>query len=328
MFMKTIRYYNIDYHISEPKMQNQNPVEGCIRELRKKWYRVMVKQRVPQQLWDYGIAWISETTSSTHTSAGGINGIPITHVTGETPDISNYLDFGFYDRVWWRDNAGLAPQEPGRWLGISSRTGRSMCYHILTQRGSIVSRSTVQRVTNLELQTDNVKSIFNKYDETVASKIQSPIRHYSGDKPDPDDWKDYADDIEFQEEFNRVYNSQLVSEADSYTPEVADDTYLGMELALPRDSEGPEYARVTKRLRDANGLPIGTSDNNPILDTRLYEVEYPDGYKTSMAANSIAENLFAQIDQEGNRFVAFDSIMDHRTDGTEIKPDNAFIRSK
>ena len=46
-----------------------------------------------------------------------------------------------------------------------------------------------------------------------------------------------------------------------------DDTYLNMELALPRDSDGPEFARVTKRLRTAN--------DNPILDTRIYE-EYMD----------------------------------------------------
>ena len=28
-------------------------------------------------------------------------------IMGETPDISEYLDFGFYDWVWYKDNAGL-----------------------------------------------------------------------------------------------------------------------------------------------------------------------------------------------------------------------------
>ena len=44
-------------------------------------------------------------------------------------------------------------------------------------------------------------------------------------------------------------------------------------LALPRNGEGPEYARVTKRLRDKEGMPVGTANDNPILDTRVYEVE-------------------------------------------------------
>ena len=30
-FMKQIRQHDIDYHVSEPNLHNQNPVEGCIR---------------------------------------------------------------------------------------------------------------------------------------------------------------------------------------------------------------------------------------------------------------------------------------------------------
>ena len=72
--------------------------------------------------------------SLTHSTAATMDGcIPITEVTGETQDISKYLDFGFYDKVWFKDNAGLSPAEPGRWLGISKSTGRLMTYHILTQ---------------------------------------------------------------------------------------------------------------------------------------------------------------------------------------------------
>ena len=73
-----------------------------------------------------------------------------------------------------------------------------------------------------------------------------------------------------------------------FDPDMYADTYVNMELAIPRDGEGPEFARVTKRLRDANGLPIGVANNNPILDTRMYEVEYPDGHTASLAANVIA----------------------------------------
>jgi len=101
-----------------------------------------------------------------------------------------------------------------------------------------------------------------------------------------------------------------------------------MELAFPRDDEGPEFARVTKRLRDANGIPIGTADDNPLIDTRIYEVEYLDGHKASLSANSIAQNLFATIDEDGNRYVMLDSIIDSRTDGTEIIAADATVTSK
>ena len=79
-------------------------------------------------------------------------------VTGETPDISPYLEFGFYDRVWFRDNAGLGPQMPGCWLGVAVNVGAVMCYHILQADGYVVSRSTVWNPTNLELETDEMQS--------------------------------------------------------------------------------------------------------------------------------------------------------------------------
>lgn len=47
-------------------------------------------------------------------------------------------------------------------------------------------------------------------------------------------------------------------------------TYLNMEVALPKDNNGPEFARVTKGLRDANGIPIGTAHDNPLLHSRIY----------------------------------------------------------
>ena len=46
-----------------------------------------------------------------------------------------------------------------------------------------------------------------------------------------------------------------------------------MELAIPQgDSLEPRLARVTKQLKDANGLPIGLANENPILDTRIYNM--------------------------------------------------------
>ena len=37
-------------------------------------------------------------------------GVPLKKITGETEDISDYLDFGFYDRVWFHKNTGLGEQ--------------------------------------------------------------------------------------------------------------------------------------------------------------------------------------------------------------------------
>ena len=78
-------------------------------------------------------------------------------ITGDTPDISEYLDFGFYDFVQYGSNAGLDTPRLGRCLGVSHRVGKLMSYWILPQSGTPISVTTVQRVTNLENQTDEMK---------------------------------------------------------------------------------------------------------------------------------------------------------------------------
>ena len=53
-------------------------------------------------------------------------------VIGETPDISEYLDYGFYDWVYyWDQPKDIENPKIGRWLGVSHRIGSALCYFIL-----------------------------------------------------------------------------------------------------------------------------------------------------------------------------------------------------
>ncbi len=73
------------------------------------------------------------------------------------------------------------------------------------------------------------------------------------------------------------------------------------------------------QLRDKNGLPTGVASKKAMLDARMCKVEHPDGHKASLAANTIAENVFAQVDEEGNRRVLFKETMNHGTDDFKVK---------
>ena len=64
-------------------------------------------------------------------------------LTGETPEISEYHNFTFYDRCWYNDNAGLGETKLGCWLGVSHRVGSLMSYWVLTQKGNNISHTTV-----------------------------------------------------------------------------------------------------------------------------------------------------------------------------------------
>ena len=143
-FNKGLRKFGIGYHISSPQRSNENPAESCIREVKRRFFRILTCQKVPMRLWDYLMIWISETGSLLVFRSKFANGrISLELITGETPDISEYLHFGFYDQVVFRNNAGLEKSTLGRWLGVSHKIGQLMVYWVLLIGGKPISCVTV-----------------------------------------------------------------------------------------------------------------------------------------------------------------------------------------
>ena len=257
---------------------------------------------------------------------------PLERITRNTVDIFDYLDFGFYDWCWYHTNEGLGLTKLGRWLRVAHKVGGLMSYWVLTINCTVIARTTVQRVTSLEMQATDMKERTQAFDEATKAKIKdSEHTILQGSKTQLYDWNDhpFEEDPDIAEEFHEVISNNELKEADdAFTPDVY-GTYLNMELAIPQgDSLKPRLARVTKRLKDANGLPIGLANENPILNTTMYKVEYLDGERTSLAANNIAENLFAQIDDEGNRQVLMDEIIGHQSNEHAVNQQDVFITTK
>jgi len=59
----------------------------------------------------------------------------------------------------------------------------------------------------------------------------------------------------------------------------------------------------------------------------IYEVEYLDGHCAALAANIIAENMFAKVDDEGHRTLLLEDVVYHLVNGREVRKDDAFIIS-
>ena len=60
-------------------------------------------------------------------------------------------------------------------------------------------------------------------------------------------------------------------------------------------------AKVIRRTLDENGKVMGKHSDNPILNTLMYDVEFPDGTIRPYAVNVIADNIYAQFNSEGPR---------------------------
>ena len=96
--------------------------------------------------------------------------IPLKAMTGETPEIYQYLDFGLYDRVWFKEYEGVGEITLGRFLGVSHHIRSLMSYWVLPESGIPMSRTTVKRVTNLESKTEQCKNRFEVYDRSIADR--------------------------------------------------------------------------------------------------------------------------------------------------------------
>ena len=333
LFMKNIRKYYINYKISNPRRPNENPAESAIREVKKRWFRIMIKKRVPRRLWDYGLVWICETGNITVSSSRYGNGrTPIEFITGETPDITEYLDFSFYDWAIYRANAGLGESSLGRWIGVSHKVGQLMSYWILTISGHVISVTTVQRLTFIESNTDEWKRRMMQYDTAIEERMDAKdtLINVAHEVPEWNRLSLEDNDEAFAEEFKKVINNHDLKDIDELKKtEVDSDPYLRMEVGMPRGADNElQHAIVKRRALDDNGKPYGTPHNNPLLDTRRYEVEYIDGSIEIMSANIIAENVLAQVNEEGHRQLLLDEIIDHRTTKNYIKKEDGFILTR
>ena len=72
---------------------------------------------------------------------------PIGNIIEETPDISEYLYFDFYYRVWFKQDSGIGKTRLGSWLGVAESTVFLMRYLVLPDTGFPEARTTVQPVT-------------------------------------------------------------------------------------------------------------------------------------------------------------------------------------
>ena len=65
-------------------------------------------------------------------------------------------------------------------------------------------------------------------------------------------------------------------------------------------------ARVVYRTKNQYGKVIGDHNPNPILDTRIYDVMFPDVSIQQYAANIIAEHMYSQVDKDGHHYQLLD----------------------
>ena len=91
------------------------------------------------------MVWEAEMYSCTT----GKDGRPaLERLTGDTIDISEWLEFYLYDIVWfWNKQSYYTKPTLVQWLGLSHRVVIVLQYCIINVKWDVISRTTVQNLT-------------------------------------------------------------------------------------------------------------------------------------------------------------------------------------
>ena len=102
-FVKEAHHMRIHLHTTKQGQKNQNhAAEHEIGMLAKHWKLHMAKKNVPKCLWDFGLVYEAKIMS--RMAHGSDNHTGYEEVMRQMPNISKWLDFEFYDLVWWLDH--------------------------------------------------------------------------------------------------------------------------------------------------------------------------------------------------------------------------------
>jgi hypothetical protein len=188
---------------------------------------------------------------------------------------------------------------------------------ILKSNGLFVCRSTLRDLTDEELNSSVHEDMRCKFDESIEHHLgpTALLQDFPAEDltPDPTNYDDTnAMDPEY-------------GDADIMT-EIGDN-YLSPELMLPKGGVMVK-GHVTACTRDRDSNPVGCANDNPILDTRSYMVNFDDGIQTELTANMIAESLYSQYDSNGNQYVLLEEIVDHQRHPAAVKlSDQRIVRA-
>jgi Reverse transcriptase (RNA-dependent DNA polymerase) len=199
-----------------------------------------------------------------------------------------------------------------------------MSAKILKANGQVVRRNTYRGLTIDEVESEEFKKRCADFNESIKSKLGHPLTDkelseisLSAVTPEYEAYEsDEQSDIS-------MTDIDTFAVGDEYEPE-SYDGYITSQVLLPRGVD-MKLGTVKGRKRDENSNPIGVGHSNPILDTRIYDVEFDDGQVLEYAANVIAENLYSQVDDEGRRFVILDIISDHKKDASAVPKDDEYV---
>ena len=274
----------------------------------------------PLALWDYCVERRAQINNVTAKDLFQLHSqTPYYTVHGIEGDISNLCQFEWYGWGYYREQAALFPFPSEilvRVLGPATNAGNEMAQWVLKINGKIVPRRTCRPLTQQELDSPVEAQKRATFDASIKKILgdSMTIMPKSNDDDDGNDFVPYEDD----------------TEAPTHVPDADNDAYdqmINAEVLLPH-GEIMQTGTVVRRTTDLEGNALGRRADNPILDTRVYDVMFQDGTVKNYATNVIAENIYSQVDSEGFQHTLLEDIVGHRANDAAVSKQDAYVVTK
>jgi hypothetical protein len=135
---------------SEPYKGNQNFAERGWKDTKTQFNNVMNTTGANPKTWLLALEYTCEIQN--HLAIESLNWrTPTEWLLGYTPDITVFLQFRFWEPVYYTKYDGKFPadstEELGRFVGIGKHVGHAMTFKILTKDNKVIHRSVVRSAT-------------------------------------------------------------------------------------------------------------------------------------------------------------------------------------
>ena len=127
----------------------------------------------------------SELRCTTAADIYDLNGrTPFESVLGFTPDISELVEFGWFDWVWFHNPVDPTKDQLGRWMGPAHNVGQGLAYYILNNNAEVVIRSTVSRIIDDDKSPMDLRTRQSEFNDRVESISIRNFQHASIQRSD------------------------------------------------------------------------------------------------------------------------------------------------
>jgi len=170
---------------SEPHQQHQNPAERRYQTVKRMVNTVLDRTGAPAYTWLLCLIWVCYILN--HTFCAAINGIPMSHLTGTTTDISPLLFVPFWTKVYYKIDDSDFPSDSregsGHMVGIGESVGHAMTYKILTDdTRKVIYRSNVRIASG---ETLNLRLEPLGGENSTPPEVLKSVRDHPKDKVPP-----------------------------------------------------------------------------------------------------------------------------------------------